>query len=73
MMNLEQSIPCPTCQTKIPFDVQQLLRGMEFSCPGCHASIGISTESRPLVEETMEKFSEMKKKTGQSKYGSTQF
>lgn len=67
MINQEQAIPCPTCQTKIPFDPQQLLMGVQFTCPGCHALIGLSTESRPLVQETMEKFNEMKSQIGKDK------
>ncbi|MBO3696817.1 hypothetical protein [Roseivirga sp. E12] len=61
MINLDQSIPCPVCQTKIPFDTKQLLMGVQFSCPNCQAAIGLSDQSKPLVQETMEKFEELKK------------
>lgn len=67
MINQEQSIPCPTCQTKIPFDPQQLLMGVQFACPGCHALIGLPAESRPVVEETMNKFEDMKSNLGKGK------
>lgn len=60
MINPDQSIPCPVCQTKIPFDTKQLLLGIQFTCPNCNASIGLSDESKPLVQDTMEKFEEVK-------------
>ena len=62
MINQDQSIACPVCQTKIPFDTNQLLRGVKFSCPNeqCDASIGLSTESQPMVEKSIEKFNEIK-------------
>jgi transcription initiation factor IIE alpha subunit len=62
MINPEQSIPCPVCQTKIPFDTRQLLMGVQFACPNCNASIGLASESHQLVQETMEKFEDMKNK-----------
>jgi len=64
MINLEQAIPCPTCQTKIPFDAHQLMMGVQFACPGCHALIGLASESRPEVAETMEKFDNLKQRLG---------
>lgn len=57
---LEQQIPCPVCNTKIPFDTQQLIAGVQFACPNCHASIGLALESKAIVEETMKKFEELK-------------
>lgn len=60
MINPDQSIPCPVCQTKIPFDTKQLLLGIQFTCPNCAASIGLSDESKPLVQDTMKKFEEVK-------------
>nr|WP_319569867.1 hypothetical protein [uncultured Draconibacterium sp.] len=56
----EQQIPCPVCNTKIPFDTKQLIAGIQFSCPNCQASVGLSQESKPLVEEAMKKFEELK-------------
>jgi len=67
MINQEQSIPCPTCKTKIPFNAQQLLMGAQFACPGCLTVIGLASESRPIVEETMDKFQEMKENLGKKK------
>ncbi len=64
MINQEQAIPCPTCQTKIPFDAQQLLMGVQFACPGCHALIGLASESKPQVQETMQKFENLKQELG---------
>ena len=60
MINPDQSIPCPVCQTKIPFDTKQLLLGVQSACPNCDASIGLSDGSKPLVQETMEKFEAVK-------------
>ncbi len=60
MINSEQTIPCPVCKTKIPFDTNQLLQGMQFVCPNCQAAIGLAEESKPLVKETMQKFEELK-------------
>ncbi|MCW3102330.1 MAG: hypothetical protein JWO09_770 [Bacteroidetes bacterium] len=62
MINKDQSIPCPVCQTKIPFDTHQLLTGVQFSCSNCSAAIGLSTESKKLVEETMVKLEDLKTK-----------
>ncbi len=61
-MNKEQTIPCPVCQTKIPFDTKQLLLGVQFVCSNCQASIGLADESKPIVKETMEKFEAVKGK-----------
>lgn len=62
MINSEQNIPCPTCNTKIPFDTQQLLLGVKFICPNCQSAIGLAEESKTIVEETMKKFKDMKGK-----------
>ena len=32
-MDLEQEFPCPKCKTKIPFDVNPLMAGAQFTCP----------------------------------------
>lgn len=62
MTNQDNTIPCPVCSTKIPFDVQLLLVGTNFACPNpdCDASIGIAQESIPLVEQTLEKLEALK-------------
>lgn len=62
MINSEQTIPCPTCKTKIPFDVQQLLMGAKFTCPTCLGIISLASESKEVVQETMTKFDQVKDK-----------
>ncbi len=62
MINSDQSIPCPVCNTKIPFDTKQLLLGVKFVCSNCQAAIGLADESKPIVQETIEKFEEIKGK-----------
>jgi len=56
----EQQLPCPVCSTKIPFDTRQLIAGVQFVCPNCQSVIGLSMESKPVIEETMKKFEELK-------------
>jgi transcription initiation factor IIE alpha subunit len=63
MINSDQSIPCPTCSTKIPFDTRQLLLGIQFVCPNCQSAIGLAIESKAIVQETMEKFEAVKSKS----------
>ena len=60
MINTDQSVPCPVCNTKIPFDTKQLLMGIQFVCPNCQAAIGLSTESKDVVENTMTKLQMLK-------------
>ncbi len=61
LTNHEQSIVCPACgQAKIPFETRQLLMGVKFSCPNCFASIGLTPESAPIVQETMQKLDSLK-------------
>ena len=67
MIQNDQTIPCPICATKIPFDTQQLLQGKQFTCPTCLAVIGLSTESRGIVEETMHKLDDLKHKLSEKK------
>ena len=62
MSNLELSIPCPTCATKIAFDTMQLLLGIQFKCSNCQSAIGLATESKNLVQDTMNKFEAIKEK-----------
>lgn len=56
MINQDQSIPCPVCQTKIPFDTEQLIMGVQYSCPNCQAVIGIVPEPKLNVEKIMDEF-----------------
>lgn len=66
-MKYSQSLPCPTCQTPIPFDSQELLKGTQFTCPNCQAVIGLAQESRPVVQEVMQKFDELKSNIAKQK------
>jgi len=63
----QQSIPCPSCKTNIPFDTRQLLMGVQFVCPTCQAVLGLAPESRGIVQETIDKFDEIKKNILNSK------
>jgi transcription initiation factor IIE alpha subunit len=67
MTNTAQNIPCPECQTNIPFDTKQLLMGVKFVCPNCHASIGLAAESKSMVGKTMEQFEDLKSKLPKGK------
>jgi hypothetical protein len=60
LINKESIIPCPVCHIPIPFNAQGLLAGILFSCPSCSASVGLSRESKPIVEETINKLEELK-------------
>lgn len=51
MNNTETKIPCPSCNTTITINVQQLLQGAHFTCQGCQASIGIASQSKVNDEE----------------------
>lgn len=67
MINTDQSIPCPVCNAKIPFDTNQLLSGIRFICPKCTAAIGLSTESKEVVQDTMNRLQELKSKMSEQK------
>ena len=67
MFNQEQAIPCPICNTKIPYDPRQLLLGVQFVCPNCQSAIGLAQESKPLVETTFEKFEAIRGKVATEK------
>ena len=62
MISKEQTIPCPVCGTKISFDVTQLLTGVNFKCPNeaCDTSIGLASDSKPIVQDTLGKFEDLK-------------
>ncbi|KQN65638.1 MULTISPECIES: hypothetical protein [Duganella] len=62
MINSEQSIPCPVCNNKIPFNTHQLLLGVQFICSQCSAAIGLAVESKPLVANAMEKLEQVKRR-----------
>jgi transcription initiation factor IIE alpha subunit len=67
MINQEQTLACPVCSSKIHFDAKELLKGVKFKCPNiaCDASIGMATESKPIVTKAMDKFEEIKANLGQ--------
>lgn len=56
----QQNIPCPNCNTNIPFDVNALLIGASFSCSECDAKIQLANESKEVVSESIEKFNKLK-------------
>jgi transcription initiation factor IIE alpha subunit len=60
MFNTDQTLPCPVCNTKIPFDAQQLLMGTQFTCSNCNAIIGLANESKPIVENALQQFEQFK-------------
>ncbi len=60
MIHKDQSIPCPVCNTSIPFELNKLLAGVQFVCPSCMAAIGLSGESKEIVKDTMNKLQEIK-------------
>ncbi|MEL6535790.1 MAG: hypothetical protein AAFQ98_10280 [Bacteroidota bacterium] len=61
-MKNQQNIPCPVCNSPIPFSVQALLSGAGFTCVDCGATVSLSQESSHTVEETMHKFVALKQK-----------
>lgn len=63
MENFNSSINCPDCATSIIINTKQLLLGYKFSCPSCNLSIGLSSDSRSVVENTIQKFDQFKKGT----------
>lgn len=67
-MSSTSSLPCPVCQAKVPFDVEQLIRGARFACSNCGATIGIAAdENAPKIEDRFEKLNELKKSINSKK------
>lgn len=60
MINKNQCIPCPVCNTSIPIELNKLLAGLQFVCPNCKAAIGLANESKEIVENTMSKLKKIK-------------
>jgi hypothetical protein len=60
LINKESIIPCPICNTPIPFNAQNLLEGASFSCLSCSAVVGLPDQSRLIVERTINKLEELK-------------
>lgn len=48
-------ITCPVCQTPIPYDPVRLIRGEQFSCPGCRSVIGIDRQSQATARDAYQK------------------
>jgi hypothetical protein len=71
MISQEQNIPCPVCSTKIPFDLNELLKGVKFKCPkpACDASVGLASESKEIVEKAVNKFEEIKDQASNKQKG----
>lgn len=61
---LATEIKCPICQNIIQIEVTALLRGQKFSCSNCSSCIGLSANSFSTVENALEKYEELKEKTG---------
>ena len=60
LINKESIIPCPICNTSIPFNAQNLLEGASFTCLSCSAAVRLPDQSRPIVERTINKLEELK-------------
>lgn len=63
MNTFHSSVNCPECGTAISINAQQLLMGYKFSCHQCHISIGLASESKEVVEQTIQKIEQFKKGT----------
>ncbi len=61
MNTFHSSVNCPECGTGIAINAQQLLMGYKFSCPQCHVSIGLASDSKEVVEQTIQKIEQFKK------------
>ncbi len=58
---IDQYIPCPVCKNRIPIDLHQLIKGVQFSCPTCMAAIGLAAESREVVTDAVTNLDKFKK------------
>ena len=65
-MESSQYIRCPDCNTQIPFDPHELIRGTRFGCPNCSVSIGIERGSRETVKNALDKLGELKRDIGKN-------
>ncbi|MEM8641072.1 MAG: hypothetical protein AAGG51_20005 [Cyanobacteria bacterium P01_G01_bin.54] len=64
----QQYIPCPDCDSQIPFDPYVMLSGEQFSCPECPSvSIGIAPESREIVRNSLDELENLKKQLANMK------
>lgn len=46
-------------------EVKGLISGVQFTCPNCGANIGLAKDSKPLVQDTLSKFDQIKKDVGE--------
>ncbi len=65
MLNQNNTIPCPVCaeqgkDTKIMIDTMLLIAGTQFTCPVCLAKVGIETNSKSQLDQTTQKFENLK-------------
>jgi transcription elongation factor Elf1 len=51
MINANQTLKCPTCNSNIQIDVKQLLEGAQFHCDACMSVIRLSVEGRNIVKD----------------------
>lgn len=63
MSDFNSNINCPDCGTGILINTKQLLLGNKFSCHNCNISIGLSADSRVIVEDTIKKLETLKIKS----------
>lgn len=61
METFHSNISCPDCGTSISINTRQLLLGYKFNCYNCNVSIGLSNDSKEVVEQTIQKIDQFKK------------
>lgn len=60
MIDSNTKINCPECHEEIIINTKQLVLGVRFTCFKCHLMVGLSNESKSLVNEAMNQFSKIK-------------
>lgn len=63
---MDLTLPCPHCKTLIPLQVDRLLEGAKFSCPGCSARIGLEEKSLQALLDAHATSAELKQRPGES-------
>lgn len=63
MINKDQKIPCQLCNTPVPFDMDQFIKGYSFACPNpdCDARYSMPVDTRGVVRSAMVKYEQLKK------------
>ncbi|GEM_PF-1636391 len=51
-----QKIECPVCHHEIYFNIDELIKGVAFTCSHCKSSISLSASSTKEVSRAMEQF-----------------